>query len=266
MTRSKSATLLADRRTALPDVQATAPLQAIALDRVGVAGMKLPLVLDGGPAIASLDMSVDLPATQRGAHMSRFRRAIDSVPEGLDAFAFAQALASELLQRHPYARSVEVLLATETALADLVLPVRVRAVAGTPIGAMPARDASLLNLRALGSTVCPCSFAMSGDRYAHVQRAEIVLDVMEPRLSVAELHAICTSAFSAPVAMMLDRPGEKAIVDRMFAHPRFVEDVAREAVSGLRAARAGAAARVRATAFESIHPYDCFAAWEGSLA
>jgi GTP cyclohydrolase FolE2 len=45
-----------------------------------------------------------------------------------------------------------------------------------------------------------------------------------------------------------------------------VEDVAREAAASLRAAHAGRAARVAATAFESIHPYDCFAEWSGELA
>ena len=74
-----------------------------------------------------------------------------------------------------------------------------------------------------------------------------------------------TPGDSAPVAMVLDRPGEKALVDRMFANPRFVEDVAREAVHALSTAKAGRAARVKATAFESIHPYDCAATWEGLL-
>jgi GTP cyclohydrolase FolE2 len=106
---------------------------------------------------------------------------------------------------------------------------------------------------------------MSGDRYAHVQRAELVVELFDPVLDVGALHAVVSTAFSAPVAMVLDRPAEKALVDRMFAHPRFVEDVCREAVSALAAAGAGRHAQVRATAFESIHPYDCFAAWEGPL-
>jgi GTP cyclohydrolase FolE2 len=84
-------------------------------------------------------------------------------------------------------------------------------------------------------------------------------------VGVAALHALVEPAFSAPVAMRLDRPGEKALVDRMFANPRFVEDVTREAVQALVTAKAGRAARVRAVAFESIHPYDCAATWEGEL-
>jgi GTP cyclohydrolase FolE2 len=257
-------TPIADRRQVLPDVQAEAPAHALALGRVGVAGMKLPLALAGGQAIATLDLAVDLPAVQRGVHMSRFRRAIDDVADGLDPSAFAQALGEELLRRHSYAKHADVTLTTETSIADLVLPSTARVHVGAP--AEPELSgASSITLRTTGATVCPCSFAMSDHRYAHVQRAEIRLEVLEPRLGIPELHAICARAFSAPAAMVLDRPGEKALVDRMFAHPRFVEDVAREAVVGLKAAGAGRAAKLVATAFESIHPYDCFAEWAGLL-
>ena len=257
-------TPLADRRLPLPDVQAEAPVHALALGAVGVRAMRLPLVFDFGPAVATLTLSVDLPADQRGAHMSRFRRAVDAVAEGLEPAAFAQALARELLGLHRYARAAEVALSVDVPIADLVVPVRAKALAGTRPEPAPAVDEGL-ELVALGSTVCPCSFAMSGERYAHVQRAEIRVRVAEPRLGVAALHRVVSTAFSAPVAMLLDRPGEKALVDRMFAHPRFVEDVAREAAVALRAAGAGRAASLTATAFESIHPYDCFAAWAGSL-
>lgn len=262
-----STTTLADRRQPLPDVQAEAPQHTIALGEVGVRGMRLPLVFDSGPAIATLTMSVDLPANQRGSHMSRFRRAVDSVPEGLAPSAFAQALAARLMVLHDYAHVARVELATDVAISDLVVPVRAHGFAGAPAlpATRPENVAESLELVALGSTVCPCSFAMSNDRYAHVQRAEITVTVDNPRVNVTELHRLVTSAFSAPVAMLLDRPGEKALVDRMFAHPRFVEDVAREAAVALRAAKAGTYASLSAIAFESIHPYDCYAVWSGEL-
>lgn len=259
-------TTLADRRQPLPDVQAEAPEHALALGEVGVKDMRLPLVFDFGPAVAQLTLSVDLPAAQRGAHMSRFRRAIDAVAQGLTPSAFAHALASKLLTLHGYARTAQVTLSVQVPVGDLVVPVQAHGFAGLRPAGLPAATATeALEIQALGSTVCPCSFAMSGDRYAHVQRAELRVRVATPRLGVVELHRLVSTAFSAPVAMMLDRPGEKALVDRMFAHPRFVEDVAREAVVALRAAKAGAWATLTAVAFESIHPYDCYAGWSGSL-
>lgn len=258
---------LADRRQPLPDVQAEAPEHALALGEVGVKDMRLPLVFDFGPAVARLTLSVDLPAVQRGAHMSRFRRAIDAIEPGLTPSAFAQALASRLMTLHGYARHAKVAMAVQVPIGDLVIPVQANGFAGRrPVEMVSDAAAEEVEIVALGSTVCPCSFAMSGDRYAHVQRAELKVRVTSPRLGIVELHRLVSTAFSAPVAMMLDRPGEKALVDRMFAHPRFVEDVAREAAVALRAARAGAHASLTAVAFESIHPYDCYASWSGSLA
>lgn len=258
---------LADRRQPLPDVQAEAPEHALALGEVGVKDMRLPLVFDFGPAVASLTLSVDLPAAQRGAHMSRFRRAIDAIEPGLTPSAFAHALAARLMTLHGYARHAKVAMAVQVPIGDLVIPVQANGFAGRrPVEMVTETAAEEVEIVALGSTVCPCSFAMSGDRYAHVQRAELKVRVTSPRLGIVELHRLVSTAFSAPVAMMLDRPGEKALVDRMFAHPRFVEDVAREAAVALRAARAGAHASLTAVAFESIHPYDCYASWAGSLA
>lgn len=261
---SASPAYLADRRTSLPDVQATAPEHAIALSHVGVVGMRLPLALERGQVLATLRLSVGLPSSQRGAHMSRFRRAVDAVPVGLDAFGFANELAAELLRRHSYAPSAAVTVNTESLIGDLVLPSTAHVAAGDAPASVDLTG-SHISLQVQGSTVCPCAFAMSGNRYAHVQRAQVVVDLVEPRVGIPELHSLCSQAFSAPVAMVLDRPAEKALVDRMFSHPRFVEDVARDIVQGLRAAKAGKAARVVATAFESIHPYDCFASWEGAL-
>lgn len=256
--------LLADRRHALPDVQNEAPAHAIALGDVGVRGMRLPLTFAHGPTIATIEASVDLPAQQRGAHMSRFRKAIDAVPAGLEPHAFAQALAAELAVRHGYASRTRVELSTTVHEGDQVIDAVARASHGT--GTLPfAPRATSVSWKTLGSTACPCAFAMSGDRYAHVQRAELSIELFDPRLPLPALHALASEAFSAPVAMVLDRPSEKALVDRMFSQPRFVEDVAREAVSRLSKAGAGSHARVVAVAFESIHPYDCFATWEGSL-
>lgn len=257
---------LADRRVPLPDVQAEAPKHAIGLAAVGVKDMRLPLVFDFGPAIATLTLSVDLPAGQRGAHMSRFRRGVDSLPEGLTPSVFAHTLASRLLQLHDYARVARVDLCVDVPVSDLVVPVRAHGLAGiTDSLTQPSDSVESLEVVALGSTVCPCSFAMSGERYAHVQRAQMTARIDSPTVSVAELHRLVVTGFSAPTAMFLDRPGEKALVDRMFAHPRFVEDAAREAVAALQAAKAGTRATLTAVAFESIHPYDCYATWSGAL-
>lgn len=61
----------------LADVQVSAPAVALAIDWVGVSHLRQPLlVLDRSQAkqetVADLMLAVDLEASERGAHLSRF--------------------------------------------------------------------------------------------------------------------------------------------------------------------------------------------------
>lgn len=66
----------ADQKLLLPDVQSSKDARNIAINRVGVRGLSMPIVIAGkaGPqhTIAELTMTVSLPASQKGTHMSRF--------------------------------------------------------------------------------------------------------------------------------------------------------------------------------------------------
>lgn len=60
----------------IADVQASADIRNIAIERVGVKGVRYPLRWQaaGGvqPAVGEFTLAVALPATQKGTHMSRF--------------------------------------------------------------------------------------------------------------------------------------------------------------------------------------------------
>src|SRR6476646_1030856 len=63
--------------TLLPDVQASADSRRIAIDRVGIRGLKYPMQVvdvdgDAQPTVVEADLSVELDATVKGTHMSRF--------------------------------------------------------------------------------------------------------------------------------------------------------------------------------------------------
>lgn len=65
------------------DVQKHAPEVPIPIDRVGVRGVKVPLWARDRAnlkqrTVASVDLSVDLPASFKGTHMSRFVEAIEN--------------------------------------------------------------------------------------------------------------------------------------------------------------------------------------------
>ena len=70
----------------LPDVQSSADLRQLAIQQVGVRSIRHPVTVAGPggpqPAVASIDLTVALPAHQKGTHMSRFIALLKKV--GLD--------------------------------------------------------------------------------------------------------------------------------------------------------------------------------------
>ncbi|MBN8777648.1 MAG: GTP cyclohydrolase I FolE2, partial [Thiomonas arsenitoxydans] len=79
---------------AIPDIQSTVDERHIAIQRVGVKGLRYPLnvrLRDGSihPSIAQVTADVALPAEKKGTHMSRFVELLEAMPEAMDAQAFA---------------------------------------------------------------------------------------------------------------------------------------------------------------------------------
>ena len=84
--------------TAAPGTQTASPMVDVqnypagvplGIDRVGVKGLKLPLVVNdrrngSQHTVASVDMGVDLPAEFKGTHMSRFVELLGTWNETLD--------------------------------------------------------------------------------------------------------------------------------------------------------------------------------------
>ena len=92
-----------DKKNALPDVQSLHDGRNIAITRVGIRGVTLPITVESknGPqhSVASLETTVSLPADQKGTHMSRFIALVEGAPkavkEGLPK-ADAEAAAKKL--------------------------------------------------------------------------------------------------------------------------------------------------------------------------
>jgi GTP cyclohydrolase I len=210
----------------------------------------------------TIEASVNLPPDQRGAHMSRFAEEIIRAFEfPLEASSFeelAERLAHELLQAHNYAQYCTVILEAESH------------VEGHPFKLFASYDTAtqqrVLGVEVQGALACPCAMAMTGS-VTHNQRGALRIDLQTNGYNITpeELVAIAEAAFSTPVRLLLKRPQEKEIVEAMHRNPKFVEDVVRDCVVALKARYPNVWARVRCDSFESIHPYDVFAEWEGIL-
>ena len=109
------------------------------------------------------------------------------------------------------------------------------------------------------TTLCPCSKEISVAG-AHNQRAEVTLTVW-PRAMIwlEDLIALVEGCGSAEVYALLKRPDEKYVTETAYAHPMFVEDVARMVAQRSLGHPDIDRFHVSVESFESIHKHSAYA-------
>lgn len=255
----------------MEDVQKHQAAIAMPIDRVGVKGLRLPILVRDRESgnqhtVAKVSLSVDLPAEFKGTHMSRFVEALEHWEGTLDYNSFRTLLDDVLVRLQ--ARSAHV---------RFVFPyfLRKKSPESGASGLMDytcqvdgvMKDGKLTFI--LGAdvpvmTVCPCSKAIS-DEGAHSQRAEVrIRTQFDGFLWLEDLIEIGEQAGSCEVFSLLKRGDEKHVTERAFANPTFVEDVVREAAKGLEDHPQVHWYKVEVESFESIHNHSAFAVIESA--
>lgn len=260
----------------LQDVQSHPADVPVDIDRVGITAFRLPLVVrdrDQGRqhTVALVDMGVDLPASFKGTHMSRFVEALEDwrerSGEELD-YPSVKRLLEDVRER----------LHAQKASVRFQFPYfRVKAAPATGSSAPVSYDCRLtgelgdgkplflLEVDVPVTTVCPCSKAISRAG-AHGQRTLIRLAVRMSRFEwMEEFIDLAESAGSAPVYSLLKRQDEKAVTEQAYDNAHFVEDVVRGVASRLSAHPYITWYRVEVESFESIHCHNAFARIERNL-
>lgn len=252
----------------LPDVQASADERALAIQRVGIRGLRYPLTLrgaDGAVAhtVATVESTVALPAAVKGAHMSRFVAVLEeSRATVFDSAAFAALHAHMLARlesergriqfRFPYFLQKRAPVSGIASLLDIDATVEVDGALGEP----PRQTLSLV---VPVTSLCPCSKEISAYG-AHNQRSHITLTVA-PRapLRLEELARVAEEEASSELYGLLKRADEKWVTERAYENPKFVEDLVRDIALRLHADSRLSAWRVESENFESIHNHSAYA-------
>lgn len=260
----------------IPDTQSAHDDRRLAIQRVGIRGMRYPLQLriEGAvlPTVAEWALDVALPADQKGTHMSRFVAWLDAIDEPLDV---------EALRRH--ARRMVVLLAADAGRIEAAFPffLRKRAPVSGVQSLLEYQGKLIAEVEGGGVTVwaevtvpvkslCPCSKEIS-DYGAHNQRshvnilAELLGEPLVP-LSWRELVRFAEDSASSEIWSTLKRADEKWITERAYENPKFVEDMVRDVALKLNAEPRVGRYVVDIENFESIHAHSAVARIERQTA
>ena len=255
----------AEQKNTLPDVQSSQDVRNIAIDRVGVRGVTLPIVIEGrdGPqhTIAKLTMTVALPADQKGTHMSRFIALMEAHNEPIHADVMKTLMYRMLEELHSDAGTIEIRfpffvrkLAPVSRLESL-MNYEGAWIADAEKGVVEVRQEVLTP----ATSLCPCSKEIS--RYgAHNQRSHLTSSLLLAKpMTLEEQIRISEEAASCQLWARLKRADEKFVTEYAYDHPKFVEDLVRDMAKALNADDRVLAYRVQAENFESIHNHSAYA-------
>ena len=250
----------------IPDTQGARDDRELAIQRVGVRGVRYPLQLrieDAVvPTVAEWAIDVALPAEQKGTHMSRFIAWLDAIDVPLDV----QALRRE-------AGGMLALLGADAGRIEASFPffLRKRApVSGVEslleyqgrfvVEMAPGQEATVwLEVVVPVKSLCPCSKEIS-DYGAHNQRSHVTIRVEAlAELGWRELVRFAEDEASAEIWSSLKRADEKWITERAYENPKFVEDMVRDVALRLNADPRVGRYTVDVENFESIHAHSAVA-------
>src|SRR5450432_3345703 len=249
----------------IPDTQSAHDDRQLAIQRVGVRGVRYPLQLkiEGAvlPTVAEWALDVALPAEQKGTHMSRFVAWLDALGEPVDASVLKREAARMLELLHADEGRVEASFPfflrkrAPVSGVESLLEYQGRLIAETRAGTTTVSAEVVVPVTSL----CPCSKEIS-DYGAHNQRSRVTITVRptEP-VFIHELLRIAEDEASCELYGILKRSDEKYVTERAYDNPRFVEDLVRGVASRLAADPRFEGFSVEAENFESIHNHSAYA-------
>lgn len=271
--RAKPGGQTAESRAELPyklhDKQSEPDTREIPIDKVGVRGLRMPIQIRDKAnvsqnTIATIGMYVDLPKEFKGTHMSRFIEVIHAHGSIVHVANITDIL---------YAMQEK--LKSATAHLEMEFPfflVKKAPVSGLEsVMDYTARfDATacgreidfVLTVKAPVTTLCPCSKAIS--RYsAHNQRGVVSVQLrFRQSIWIEDVIALIEASASSELYSLLKRQDEKAVTERAYENPVFVEDLVRNVALKLNAHPDVSWYKVEAENYESIHNHNAYASIE----
>ena len=263
----------------LADVQNHVDTRGIILGKVGVTGVYHPLTIrdkatDTQTVTARFDIFVGLHPDQRGAHLSHLVDGLHKYASSLFSMDDLVGLLKEIRSKQdqegiPFT-DANIEIGFKYFVEKSAPASGLKSLVGYDCGFEVELNGSgykAVSVTVPVSTVCPCSKEIS-DEGAHNQRANITIMTKQALddtriIWLEDLIGLAERSASGEVFTTLRRIDEKTLTEKMFASPAFVEDVVRNVVEGIRNEVGGVRFTVKCESFESIHPHNAYAEFQG---
>lgn len=271
-TATPSTTPQPNQNVPLADCQNQHDNRHLKIDKVGVRDLRYPIeVLDKAcvkqHTIAKFNLTVDLPHNFKGTHMSRFVEVlnahgrlvhIESLPailRGLQQKLHAQA--AHITMEFPYFIEKTAPVTGAKGLVDYVARFDAEAF-GTDLS-------YTVTVIVPVTTLCPCSKSISAYG-AHNQRGYVTLSIRSGKtIWIEDLITLIEASASSEIFSLLKRPDEKAVTERAYDNPVFVEDLVRNVALRCNEHPDIIWYKVEAENMESIHNHSAYACIEKAL-
>ena len=257
------------QRAKLHDKQSERDYRELPIDKVGVRGLRFPVqVRDKARSlqntIATIGMYVDLPKEFKGTHMSRFIEVlhghgsvvhVENITDILYAMQEKlKAATAHLEMEFPFFLVKKAPVSGRESVMDYT--------ARFDAAAYGREIDFVLSVQAAVTTLCPCSKAIA--RFgAHNQRGVVTVQIRSRRaIWIEDLISIIESSASSELYSLLKRQDEKAVTERAYENPVFVEDLVRNVALRLNAHPEVSWYKVEAENYESIHNHNAYACIE----
>ncbi len=251
----------------IPDVQSTIDTRHIAIQSVGIRSVKYPVLIElqgqkAMPSVAEFEMTVFLPADQKGTHMSRFIALLEESQGSVLTVSGFRAMLVEMLKRLdapsgrvkmelPYFLSKVAPISGVSSLMDYQLTLE-----GS---ASEAGQDIYLTVVVPVTSLCPCSKKIS-EYGAHNQRSHVTARVqLREDVDIAQFISAIEQQASCELYGLLKRPDEKYVTERAYDNPKFVEDLVRDVAIAMHKFEQIGHYTVEAENFESIHNHSAYA-------
>lgn len=282
------------------DVQYSRGVSGFKLTKVGVTGVRKPVLIGRSGhdsplnrvVYCSMDIFVDLPAIQKGSHLSRNVEVVRAIAEesvekpvsGLENMAVD--MVKKLLDKHEYADHAEVHIKAEYFRPNKTPSGRDTLESYTLIaGANGLRSGKItktIGVEAMGMSACPCAQETVGEllnvkdpgfpMMTHNQRnvCTIVLTVPEDSdIEADDLIDLAERSYSSPTLELLKREDEGKVVIKAHTDTCFVEDVVRNGLTNVvdfyKDLPDDTEVLVKSDSQESIHKHNAYAERSATL-